>query len=141
LPRWRSFVIRVTTKDSARVLSYAVPTLSIDSTDPSFSSLSCRRAKRCTALHYPSGTRARSGLAARDRHMQSIHHEFGPQVCGHRLADHLAAAGIEDEGQAHEVLLSRSFMNQGCFRLTHTVTRSNGSLGSRETALMIVKKR
>jgi hypothetical protein len=32
-------------------------------------------------------------------------------------------------------------MKQGCFRLTHTVTRSNGSLGSRKTGLMIVKKR
>ena len=64
--------------------------------------VSCRRAKRYTALHYPSGARARSGLASRDRHMQIINHQFGPQVCGHRLTDHFVAAGIEDEGQAHE---------------------------------------
>jgi hypothetical protein len=103
--------------------------------------VSCRRAKKCTALHYLSGARARSGLAPRDSYMQSIHPEFGPQVCSHRLTDHLVAAGIEDEGQVHEALLSSNFMNQGCSRLKHTVAPFNGSLGSRKMGLMIVKKR
>jgi hypothetical protein len=44
--------------------------------------------------------------------MQSVHHELGSQVCDHRLANHLVAAGIEDEGQVHEALLSKNFMNQ-----------------------------
>jgi hypothetical protein len=33
----------------------------------------------------------RSGLAPRDRHLQGVYDEFGPQVCGHRPADHLVA--------------------------------------------------
>src|SRR5215218_6016063 len=59
-----------------------------------------------SALHYSIRVvhEPRSGLAPRDRHLQSIDDELGPQVCGHRPADHLAAAGIKNEGQIHEAL-------------------------------------